>query len=668
MNELHKESSPYLLQHANNPIYWKAWNDNTLELAKTENKLIVISIGYSTCHWCHVMEKESFENQEVADCMNDTFISIKIDREEFPNVDTHYMKAVQLMTKQGGWPLNVVCLPDGRPIWGGTYFKKDVWLDSLNQLQQLYVTKPDTVIDFATKLTEGITILGFAPQHQDATRFNLTILLDKWSKSFDAEYGGYNRAPKFMMPTNLLFLQRYGSKANDNLLLSHVDTTLTRMAWGGIFDTLEGGFSRYAVDYKWHVPHFEKMLYDNAQLLSVYSEAFCRTKNPLYKEILIKTIQFIDTNWKQESGGYYSALDADSLNNLNILEEGAYYVWTKNELETLLQEDFAIFSKVFNINSFGYWEHNNYVLIQDKDLETIATENNLTLKELVELKTKWEATLLQVRKQRIAPRLDNKIITSWNMMLVTGLVDTALALQEPKYLSQAEDLMSFANQHLLTSEGELIRKFQTDQTSISAYLDDYAFYIQASLALYQGTGDLNYLNQAKNVMDLTLDYFLDSQSGFFYYSKNNTASIISRHIETEDNVIPSSNAIMALNLHHLGILYEHDFYTKLAEEMTATVCSQIDYASAYSHWLIAHQIIEEPTEISLVGNITFEHISAIKQQYWNNTLIFPVIRKSNVPYLQKYTIEEQSLFYKCEGKSCYAPLPIDVVITQKQEL
>lgn len=262
MNLLHLESSPYLLQHANNPIYWKAWNKETLTRAEQEDKLIIISIGYSTCHWCHVMEKESFENQEVADIMNQHFISIKVDREELPHLDNFYMKAIQIMTKQGGWPLNVVCLPDGRPIWGGTYFKKEAWMDSLAQLHRLYIEKRDTVLDFATQLQEGISILSQAPIAQEESRFNTDLVLENWKKSFDWEYGGYTRAPKFMMPTNLIYLQKKGVLHRDQQLLEYIDLTLTRMAWGGLFDTVEGGFSRYSVDHKWHIPHFEKMLYD----------------------------------------------------------------------------------------------------------------------------------------------------------------------------------------------------------------------------------------------------------------------------------------------------------------------------------------------------------------------------------------------------------------------
>lgn len=660
MNELYKESSPYLLQHANNPIHWKAWNPQTLTTAKQKNQLLVISIGYSTCHWCHVMEHESFEDQSVASLMNTHFSAIKIDREEHPDIDAHYMKAVQLMTKQGGWPLNVVCLPDGRPIWGGTYFKKEAWMNALDQLQQLYSTKPDTVEDFAVKLTEGINILGLAPQFQEESRFNLSLLVNKWSKSFDEVYGGYTRAPKFMMPTNLLFLQRYGHQTQDTDLLQHIDTTLTRMAWGGIFDPIEGGFSRYAVDHKWHIPHFEKMLYDNAQLLSVYAEGYCRTKNNLYKEVIHKTIQFIKSNWYNNQGGYYSALDADSLNANHHLEEGAYYVWTEEQLKELIQEDFFLFSQVFNINDFGYWEHNNYVLIQNDTLEHIAIKNKLTIEVLKAKKAHWEQTLLDVRKKRSAPRLDDKTITSWNMMLISGFVDAYFALEESAYLQDAQNLMLFATQNLWSETSGLFRIYKNGKVSIDAYLEDYAYFIQALLALYEATGESTYILQAKNMMDYTLDSFLDTTSGFFYYSKNNKDNI-SKHIETEDNVIPSSNAIMCLNLVKLGILYEHTFYTQLAEQMTKTICSQIDYPSAYSHWLIAYQTLNNSREISIVGTHALMDLLPIKQKYWDGAFIFPIATQSSIPYLKKYEPTTTNLFYKCENKTCFPPTNINEV-------
>lgn len=655
MNTLHLETSPYLLQHAHNPIHWKAWNQDTLALAQQQDKLLIVSIGYSTCHWCHVMEKESFENEEVASIMNEHFISIKVDREELPHLDNFYMKAVQIMTKQGGWPLNVVCLPDGRPVWGGTYFRKDAWIDSLSQLHSLYQNKKETVLDFANQLNEGITILSQAPIAQQENRFNIDILLDNWKKSFDWEYGGYNRAPKFMMPTNLLYLQKKAVLHKDSLLEDYIDLTLTKMAWGGLFDTIEGGFSRYSVDHKWHVPHFEKMLYDNAQLLSVYADGYKRTHNNLYKEVIEKTITFIEKNWANGEGGYYSALDADSLNTENHLEEGAYYVWTINELKELIKDDYALFSIVFNINTFGHWEEGNYVLIQSIPLEQISNEQNISLEELVQKKLTWEHTLKEYRDQRPKPRLDDKSLTSWNAMYITGLLDAYTATKNKSYLDQAIRLYTFIHTKLWSEEDGLLRTYKNGEAKIEAFLDDYAYYIQALLNLFEHTSEQHYAIEAKNILDYTLDHFLDSSSKFFFYSKHTKKDVITPAIEVEDNVIPSSNAIIAMSLVKLGVLYENTYYTTLATSMTETVLSIVDYPSAYSHWLLVDLYFQQPIELTWVGKDALQHNLDTRSQVLTRTLVFSTDNLSTIPYLAKYESTENTLHYICMDKACQAP-------------
>jgi len=487
-NELQHETSPYLLQHANNPIHWKAWNAVSLATAKNENKLIIVSIGYSACHWCHVMEHESFEDDSVATVMNSGFISIKVDREERPDVDAVYMKAVQLMTKQGGWPLNVVCLPDGRPVWGGTYFKKDNWMDILGQLQNLYASTPERMIEYAEKLHQGIQILGIVeknPSEEKVNPNNIKPLVEKWSKSFDWEFGGYARAPKFMMPNNYLFLQRYGHQTQSKELLEFVDLTLTRMAYGGLFDTIDGGFSRYSVDMRWHVPHFEKMLYDNGQLISLYSEAYKRTKNPLYKEVIEKTLTFTERELLNKDNAFNSALDADSINEIGELEEGAFYVWKKEQLQQLLKSDFEIFSKLFNVNDFGFWEHDNYVLIQSQPTETIASQFGLTENELLQKKKIWKQLLFIEREKRPKPRLDDKSLTSWNAIMLKGYIDAYKALGNEHYLDIAKKNAQFIIEKQWSPEGFLWHSYKNGKSTITGFLEDYAFVIEAFIALYQ---------------------------------------------------------------------------------------------------------------------------------------------------------------------------------------
>ena len=347
-NDLINETSPYLLQHAHNPVNWKPWNDQTLEEARSENKLLLISIGYASCHWCHVMEHESFEDTLVAQVMNDNFINVKVDREERPDVDQVYMNAVQLMTGSGGWPLNVIALPDGRPVWGGTYFKKDQWTRALEQITKAYTDNPERLIDYADKLEEGIKGLDVVNLNTEAPDFDISFLeeiVETWSQRFDPVYGGTKRPPKFMLPNNLHFLMRLAHQANDLELIEHVELTLTKMAFGGIYDQIGGGFSRYSVDKKWHVPHFEKMLYDNAQLVSLYSDASLIFDNYLYEQVVRETLEFVERELTSKEGAFYSSLDADSNNAEGELKEGAFYVWTKEELEEALGNDFEIFAE-----------------------------------------------------------------------------------------------------------------------------------------------------------------------------------------------------------------------------------------------------------------------------------------------------------------------------------
>ena len=391
-NSLINETSPYLLQHAHNPVNWYAWNSETLQRAKSENKLLLISVGYAACHWCHVMEHESFEDSLVAQVMNDHFINVKVDREERPDIDQVYMNAVQLMTGRGGWPMNVIALPDGRPFWGGTYFRKDQWISALNQISKLYEDTPEKIYEYADKLEQGIKNMDVVHLNTDEPHFELNFInetVKNWSSQFDFKDGGMSRAPKFMMPNNYHFLLRQAYQNNDKILQDFVNFTLTKMAYGGVFDQIGGGFSRYSVDTKWHVPHFEKMLYDNGQLVSLYSDAYLITKNALYKEVVVQTLDFIKRDMTTENGAFYSSLDADSNNEEGKLEEGAFYVWQKEALKTLLKEDYALFSDYYNINSYGLWEHDNYVLIRKDADDAIRKKYELTNELLREKKHKW---------------------------------------------------------------------------------------------------------------------------------------------------------------------------------------------------------------------------------------------------------------------------------------
>ncbi|ESU29509.1 yyaL protein [Flavobacterium limnosediminis JC2902] len=659
MNELQHETSPYLLQHANNPIHWKAWSDHSLATAKNENKLIIVSIGYSACHWCHVMEHESFEDETVAQVMNSDFISIKVDREERPDVDAVYMKAVQLMTKQGGWPLNVVCLPDGRPVWGGTYFKKDNWMDTLQQLQTLYSENPEKMVDYAEKLHQGIQLLGLVeknPTEEKIDPNNIKALVEKWSKSFDWEFGGYARAPKFMMPNNYLFLQRYGYQSKSKDLLDFVDLTLTRMAYGGLFDTVDGGFSRYSVDMRWHVPHFEKMLYDNGQLISLYSEAYKRTQNPLYKEVIEKTLTFIERELLNSDNAFYSALDADSINEIGELEEGAFYVWKKEELQKLLKDDFEIFSELFNVTDFGFWEHDNYVLIQSQTVENIASQFGLTENDLLKKKKNWERLLFTERKKRPKPRLDDKSLTSWNTIMLKGYTDAYKALGNEHYLAVAEKNAAFIIQKQWTADGFLWHSYKNGKSTIPGFLEDYAFVIDAFIGLYQVTFEEKYLMQAKQLTDYCLEHFYDETQQFFAFTARTEKQLIASHFETEDNVIPASNSVMANNLYTLSLLYHNPFYEKIALQMLHHMIPHMDYASAYSNWMnLWLNQSEDNKELAICGKAALESLKKINFEYLPNVIIAGTTKPSDLPFLANRFDEENLLFYICQNKNCLLP-------------
>jgi uncharacterized protein len=659
MNKLHLETSPYLLQHANNPIHWNAWNSETLDHAKQKNKLIVVSVGYSACHWCHVMEHESFEDSDVANIMNFNFVSIKVDREERPDIDAVYMKAVQIMTNQGGWPMNVVCLPDGRPIWGGTYFRKNEWINSLKQLQELYLQNPEKIIDYAEKLQSGMQSIAVIQNKNPETELSQELLIplvEKWKKSFDLEFGGMARAPKFMMPNNYAFLMRFALQYKDEKLLEFVNLTLTKMALGGLFDTIDGGFSRYSVDLKWHVPHFEKMLYDNGQLISLYADAYKLTQNPLYKEVIEKTLRFVERDWLTTEGGFFSALDADSLNIKNHLEEGAFYVWTKPELQSILNQDFELFSEVFNVNQFGFWEHNNYVLIQNQSLVQIAKNNKISVEKLQIKKQTWEKLLYSEREKRSKPRLDDKIITSWNALMLKGFIDAFKSIGNENYLKIALKNAHFISDNLISENGNLFHTYKNKEAKINGFLEDYSLVIESFIALYEVTFEENWLTKSKQLTDYCLDHFYDSENSFFSFKSNLDEQLIASHFETEDNVISASNSVMASNLYKLSIYYENQYFEKTCLKMLHHILPNVDYPSAYSNWLnVFMNFSTSNKELAICGKNALEFSKKINQKYIPNLMVSGTEKKSKLPFLQNRFQETQTLFYFCENKSCQQP-------------
>ncbi|WP_430965811.1 thioredoxin domain-containing protein [Spongiimicrobium sp. 2-473A-2-J] len=660
-NALIKETSPYLLQHAHNPVQWEAWSYELLEQAKKEDKLLLISIGYAACHWCHVMEKECFEDEAVAEVMNDNFINIKIDREERPDVDHIYMDALQMMTGSGGWPLNIVALPDGRPFWGATYVKKEQWMRILKELSELYRKNPEKVIGHAEKLTEGIRAINLIENKTDTDEFTLDQLGDavkNWSRYFDTFLGGYKRAPKFMMPGNLDFLLHYAVSQKDTEVLNFVEVSLTRMAYGGIFDHVGGGFSRYSVDTKWHVPHFEKMLYDNGQLVSLYAKAYALTKNELYKEVVEQTIAFVIEELTDSGHGFYSSLDADSLNEAGELEEGAFYVWDKEVLQNLLGDRFPLFKDYYNINSYGHWEHDHYVLIRDSAKNGIAKKHGIdtatletTLKDCLDL-------LKKERNKRSKPRLDDKILTSWNGLMLKGLVDAYRYLGKDDYLQLALKNAHFIQKQWGNADHPLFHNHKNGKNTIPGYLEDYATVIDAFLALYELTFDEQWLYRSKELLDHCITHFLDADSGMFFFTSKKDAFVIRRTIETADNVIPASNSIMANNLYKLSKLFPESDYEGLARVMLKNVQENFHKSGrSHANWMHLVLYTQEPFyEVALVGKAYKEMARELYSHYLPNVVFTGTEKDSELAVLQHKYLEGETLIYACVNGACKLPV------------
>ena len=652
-NKLINESSPYLLQHAHNPVEWYPWGDEAFEKAEKENKLVLISIGYSACHWCHVMEHESFEDSLTAEMMNKNFINIKVDREERPDVDQVYMNAVQLMTGSGGWPLNCFALPDGRPVYGGTYFPKDKWQQTLTSLQGLKENDPIKLEEYAKNLTAGIQQSELITRNEDPLETKVEFLAQKvneWSKYWDRKKGGPNRAPKFPLPNNYQFLLEYAFLSGDQESMDFVSTTLDQMARGGIYDQIGGGFARYSTDELWKAPHFEKMLYDNAQLVSLYSQAFTATQNPRYKKIVQETLAFIKRELTNKNGGFYSALDADSEG-----EEGKFYVWKKEELkEALTPEEFELAKEFYNLNNKGLWEHGNYILLMDENSDDMLTEDSTLGNKLELIKSK----LLARRETRIRPGLDDKILTSWNMLMIEAYLDAYIALEDEQYFKVAEQQMKFIFTNLITEDEGLFHLHKDGKSSINGYLEDYAFTISALLKMYQSTFDESYISQAESLMHYTVKHFLDEESGMFWFKSNKDEQLIAKKQENSDNVIPASNSVMAHNLFLLSKLTYNQEFEKTGKQMLSNILPHIEYGQSYSNWLRLYLYETYPFyEIAATGKNFRALTIELRKTYIPNKLILGAEKKSDLPLLENKFFEKETIFV-CQNKTCQLPVKL----------
>jgi uncharacterized protein YyaL (SSP411 family) len=654
-NQLINESSPYLLQHAHNPVNWYPWGKEALEKAKAENKLLLISIGYSACHWCHVMEHESFEDIEVANFMNDHFISIKIDREERPDIDQVYMNALQLLTGSGGWPLNIVALPDGRPIHGGTYFPKKEWISMLNQVSNFVKNSPKKAEQQAQTLTEGIKsskLLYAVNENLDFKINDLDTIFSNWTKNIDYTNGGQNRAPKFPLPIGYQFLLNYNYLTKNKDALKAVEVTLNKMADGGIYDQIGGGFSRYSTDAFWKVPHFEKMIYDNAQLISLYSSAYLVTHNPYYKKIVYETLNFIERELTSQKGAFYSSIDADSEG-----EEGTFYVWTKDEIQETLKEDANLVIDYYNVTNIGNWENGTNILYKNKDDKSIAQKYKITDTELEHKIIAVKKTLLKERSKRVRPALDDKVITAWNGLMVKGYVDAYRVFDEPKFLSIAKRNAEFILKNSKKIDYRLDRIFKNGTSTINGFLDDYAFTIDAFIALYQATFEEKWLLEARQLADYSITHFYDSKSGMFFYTSDLDPSLIARKMEISDNVIPSANSQMAKNLFVLGKYFYDAAYIEKSKQMLSNVKKNALTGGAYyANWdILMAWFANEPYEVAILGEDFLNTRKEFDKHYLPNVFLSGGKKEGTLELLENKHIQGQTTIYACQNKVCKLP-------------
>ena len=655
-NALINATSPYLLQHARNPVNWQFWSEELITQAKAENKLVLVSIGYAACHWCHVMEHESFEDEQVATVMNDNFVCIKVDREERPDVDHYYMSAVQLMGQQGGWPLNVIALPDGRPIWGGTYFPKETWVENLKTVAAFCKGKRNQAEEYASRLQKGIQQVSLMPEVETEVSVSKELLkrgVEGWKKYFDYDEGGRAGAPKFPMPVNLDFLLYYGFVNSDDAVLRFVETTLLKMARGGIYDQVGGGFARYSVDDRWKVPHFEKMLYDNGQLISVYSKAWEHFQNEEFKTVVYETIALLERELMDDSGAFYSSLDADSEG-----EEGKFYVWKKKELQELLGDEFNLFSEYFNVNSVGFWEHNNYILLRSEYNEDFAEKHGLSLHQLQVKVGKWKYALLKARSKRVRPGLDDKTLTSWNALVLKGLADAYKAFGNEEFLCMALKNAEFIANNLMKEDGQLYHSWKNGITSIDGFLEDYALLIDAFLALYEVSGDEKWLNLTDKLQEYVFAHFYDKQKQLFYFNRFKADAVVTNHFQKEDNVIPAANSVMANNLHRLYLLHGKPEFLETAQKMLQYITPHFtNYPMAYANWgTLLLKLTAPYFEVAVCGINSRLLLNKLQKGFYPHVLWAFAEKESEVSLLKDRFSHTNDLIYVCKNGTCQLPV------------
>lgn len=663
-NRLANEKSPYLLQHAHNPVDWFSWSDEAFEKAKKHDKPIFLSIGYSTCHWCHVMERESFEDDEVAKILNDYFVAIKVDKEERPDIDSIYMNVCQGLTGSGGWPLTIIMTPEKKPFFAGTYIPKKAkygytgLIDLLLQVKDAWKDKREELVESSNVIVEEVKKISSYEKNEGAGKDAVFKAYKSLARSFDKTYGGFGNAPKFPIPHNLYFLLRYYKLTGEEQALNMVEKTLNSMYKGGIFDHIGNGFSRYSVDRRWLVPHFEKMLYDNAMLAIAYLETYQMTHKEFYKEVSEKIFIYVLREMKSKEGGFYSAEDADSEG-----VEGKFYVWGKNEIIGILGNDDAeFFSKFYDITGEGNFEEKNIPNLIKTDIKEI--ENNKDIKsKLDSIKNK----LFDYRESKVHPHKDDKVLTAWNGLMIAALAYGGRVLDSDRYIEASEEAAQFILNNLVRDDGRLLARYRDGEAAFLAYLDDYAFFIWGLIELYESTFNEDYLLNAIRFNDDMLKLFWDEKDGGLFIYGNDGEKLIMRPKESYDGAIPSGNSVAALNIVSLSRITENEKLSEKAEKIFKYFGSSLNSESS-GHTFMLTALMSNITggqEIVISGNIQEDTTKRFLKEINDRFLPFSsIILKENnsklneiIPSIkEKASINDKTTVYICKNFSCSEPI------------
>jgi len=650
-NQLKNETSLYLKQHAENPVNWQRWSNTIFDFSGELNKLVIVSIGYSSCHWCHVMEDETFTDEKIAELMNDNFINIKVDREENPDVDQAYMTASQLMTGMGGWPLNVIALPDGSPIYAGTYHTKEQWFDILNRIIRLKENNYEGLEEIANNVKNGVIGINTITKKSEVSEFNkdfLTTNTKIWSDKWDLDDGGDIAQQKFISPSKYQYLLNYGSIYEDQETLNYVKKTLDIISNSGIVDIVEGGFYRYTVDPEWKVPHFEKMLYDQAQMISLYSNAYKLFRTKEYKDLVYQTINFIDSEMNSPNGLYYAAMDADTDG-----EEGKYYSFNENEIQLISGEQIELFNSFFNIDLSKPWDNNKFLLLPTRDIESWLSSNSLNKDAFIKMRDRWFSEIMKIKSKRTKPRIDDKTIVSWNALSIIGLIDAYDAFNDDLLLTKAKNMFD----NLLNKgfkNNMLIHTFKEKQYQ-DGVLEDYAFLSKAAMRLFQTTGEEYYFNKSKEIVDNSIKYFKDEESDLLLYTTNK--ELFTKIVSIDDGVIPSPNSIIAEQLFNIGHIVFDDYYLDQSNKMVSSVKEIIDgNINSYSVW--ANNILNRVElfyEIAVIGKDSDSKTKLISEKLLPNVILVQSNTESKIPLFVDRYFEDETYIYVCQNKTCQRP-------------